>query len=183
MPLPWFPPAWLLNLGFLNHTKQFVFPFSFPSLLLLSGGMLGRFYRPQWALHLHQTPCVCSLSASPPPTLPCTITALTWLCVLCRHTRLLHINQSLPQDWRHQGGVLPVFRERGMGQERAQSFVLYFLPGGVRSTQAITSAAEGREEDWSSGQTGETFAWFIRDLPVEQTATERTRQREGGGER
>lgn len=129
----------ILLFFFLNHEKELSFPF-FP-FFTTSQGSLGKFF----FTYLSVSYCVrskSSLSVSLPPTL----CYLTWLCVLCRHTRLLHISQSAAPRQRHQGGILPVFRERLMGQERGE-LTTFFVPEG--SKQTITPAGERKEKEWT----------------------------------
>ncbi len=133
-----------LILFFLNHKEQFAFPF-LPPLYYLSGECREVFIG---VSELSTTMCSQSLSVdqweggrlsvSPPPTLPCVITAFTLPgCVrVCRHTRWLHINQSLLHesdteevyflcftreewDWREER-VMYFFLARGGPQRRSR---------------------------------------------------------------
>lgn len=96
-------------------------------------------------------PIFTAISPSPNPT-----SALSQVlpgCMLCRHTLLIHVNQSLPQD-RHTKEVyflcffLCFVREEW---ERPEEKVEDLFSRG--STRAVTLAVKGKEELWGCGHT------------------------------
>lgn len=102
------------------------------SLFTTSQGNVGEFLQ---ASVSSPKACECSkssLSVSPPPTLPCVITAFTLPgCVCYADTPgLLHINQSLLHDRDTKEVYFLCFAREEMGQERGESYVLSFARGG-----------------------------------------------------
>lgn len=74
-----------------------------------------------------------------------------------------------------------MFHERRVGQERGESCT-FFLPGGVHTGDHVGSRGEGKGLRWWTDST--YFSLIYQSLVrCSATATERARQRKGGGER